>query len=422
MRKFWIYILTIIIWTEGFAQIGQIDYLVEDPDSTSLIIHLTGVNVKSYSSSFSPQDIFFKTNGSNRIDLNPVLDHLHTQNDLFLDLQLNTIGATIHFKNFQLVAGHNLRYVGAIQFSNELGNLATQGNAAFIGETVEIGPAFLYNHYHELYGGVGIDIGPFRIGGRIKLLAGNEYLRTEQNQMHLTTGAEAFELTLESDYRFFSSGILQYRGIDEVETDFDPGVYNSFFSDNQGIAFDFGLQYKIGSHLLLYSYIQDIGSINWTKRTDFYTKNERVTYQGVDLLDYLSDENGVSVQDSLYGLLDFNNEQGQAYTDNLPFRWNIGIVFQLSAMNNIEVAFGGQNYRIHNLLTWLVEYRHDFSRHLQISSRISGFGRSQTNVGLGLKWSIGPLIFTTNIANVAGIMDLISTRYNQIGFGLQVKM
>ena len=158
----------------------------------------------------------------------------------------------------------------------------------------------------------------FWVGGRLKALAGTEYLHSRERDIALTTEADHFDLTLERNYVLESSSFLEYRGIDDVNLDWDPTVFPSFFNSNSGWAFDLMASYQAKDDWTIFASIQDIGSISWDNRTTRYSAIGETNYSGIDILDFLSEDGQISIKDSLYGLLDFAEESDVSFSSQIP--------------------------------------------------------------------------------------------------------
>ena len=213
-----------------------------------------------------------------------------------------------------------------------------------------------------------------------------------------------------------------YNGIENIQLDFDPDVYNPFFGKNKGLAIDFGLSWQLNNKLRLYGMLMDLGSINWDKRTDHYYKEGQVKYDGIDLLDFISEEGTVSIKDSLYNLLDLKRESGISFSEDIPSSWQIGFVCDLHNLSQISAFFGMTNYNTFNIAKWKLGYAYPLHRNLIAYADVNGFGKANINLGLGFELGLGPINAKARVANFTGVFDLLSTRYNKIELGLGVKL
>lgn len=418
--KFWTFVFSMIFAWELIGQ-SSIDFLPNDRDTNRISIFIPSVGVQSYSSSFTPDKVIFDNGNETVVDFENALLDLNDLNEHILQADIKTVELSFRASQFMVVAGHKARYVGSLQYSRELAELTTLGNAKFIGQTIDIGPKFNYTHYHEIYIGGSIELNKLQIGGKIKLLSGNEHLSTVKNQILLTTEEDRYNLSLENDIDIYSSGILQYSGINDVTTDFDPEIYNAFFDQNKGFAFDFGARWQLTDKLQITGIIQDYGSITWNKRTDHYFQKGIISYEGVDLLDYLSEDGSVSIKDSLYDLLDLERETGVAFSKNVPMTWQIGLGYKLDEKNRIDASFGRVNYDSFKISKWRLQYAHTFSKNLTLYSDLNGFGQANINIGAGIELMIGAVYFIANTSNLIGLSDLLSANYNNLNLGLGLK-
>jgi hypothetical protein len=400
---------------------GRRDFLNLSADSTSIYIQLPSIGAQFYSSAFAPEKFIFNRDKETVIDFQNALDNLDEYNDHIAQIDINSIGVTLQFNDLLLVAGHHAKYIGSLQYPKELAELATLGNANFIGQTVEVGPSFHYIHYHEIYLGGSVRIGKIRIGGKLKILSGNEFLSTDDNHMSLSTSSDVFNLSLDNNYDIYSSSILSYNRINDLDTDFDPGVYNAFFQQNQGLAVDLGVSWEATEKLNIQAKLLDYGKIKWDRKTNHYFKEGITTYDGINLLDYLSDEGNISIKDSLYGLLDLDNESDLTFSRNTPYTWQVSGLYQLTEKGEFSALFGQTNFQTNRITYWQMRYTHQLNKVLVLHNIITGFGKSQLNFGVGIELNAGPIVINASSANIIGLANLLSTRYNNLAFGIGLK-
>lgn len=419
MKVCTIILCVVFCWDLGGQ--SSLDFMTDYKDTNTIIINLPGIGFQSYSSSFAPGQVIFDKDNETVLDFQNSISDLNNLNEFLIRADVNTLGLSFKISDFTLMAGHKASYIGSMRYTKELAELTSRGNASFIGQTIEVGPEFNYTHYHEIYLGGHFSLDKIQIGGKVKLLAGNEHASSKSSQISLTTEADVYNIILDNDIDIYSSGLLLYNGIENIELDFDPDVYNPFFGKNKGLAIDFGLSWQLNNQIRLYGMVIDLGSIKWDKRTDHYYKKGQVKYEGVDLLDFISEEGTVSIKDSLYDLLDLERESGISFSEDIPSSWQIGFVCDLHNKSQISAFFGKINYNAFKIAKWKLGYSYPFHRNLIVSADVNGFGKANLNLGAGIELSLGPVIAKARVANITGVFDILSTRYNKIELGLGMK-
>ena len=263
---------------------------------------LPRLDISGYSSSFSMEDVVQSTDGVNLISLEPIVDQLDETNTALFQAQLHTISLYHHSENLSVGMGHSSRWLGGIQFSDDLASVMTYGNAALIGKPSDIGTEQDYLYFDEYYLSASIKLNRWILGARFKFLSGNEFLETPSSQIVVNTSDDGYAINLDNDYRINTYQVLKYQGLDDVNVSIDPWQPGLPFGKNQGLSFDFGIRGMLTDQLRINASVSDIGSINWDEVTT-YSSNENISYEGIDLLDYLSEDGEVDIADSLYNLL-----------------------------------------------------------------------------------------------------------------------
>ena len=141
----------------------------------------------------------------------------------------------------------------------------------YIGETLDVGPELLLQSYHEVYIGASYQMSNITLGARIKLLSGINDISTDNASIKLTTEEEIYQLRVESDYVLNTTGIVDYNGIKDVDIDADKlldELFSNFLGDNIGLAFDFGLDWKVNDKFNISASILGLGKNILEQRSD----------------------------------------------------------------------------------------------------------------------------------------------------------
>ena len=97
-------------------------------------------------------------------------------------------------------------------------NVIIRNSFTFIGQQIQIGPAFDVLAYNELYLGIQKTLGNFTLGLKGKLLYGTASISTEINDVQFSTNPEFYQLELKNDYLIRSSALLRYSSLDSITT------------------------------------------------------------------------------------------------------------------------------------------------------------------------------------------------------------
>ncbi|MEL7428034.1 MAG: DUF5723 family protein, partial [Bacteroidota bacterium] len=211
-------------------------------------INLPGIYNNLWVTNITFNDLLVEEGGRQVLDVSNAISQMEAQNILREDLDIETIGIGFQFGALGLNIGHRLRFNALIDYPKTLAQLIWEGNAQFIGQTVEFGPAFDVTAYHEFALGASYKIGDnIKVGGRVKLLSGGANLNTGNSELQLTTDDDIYQLRMDADYVVNSAGTLNYDGLRDVNVNFDFGNFSTdeLFGGNSGMAFDLGIAVKL---------------------------------------------------------------------------------------------------------------------------------------------------------------------------------
>ena len=280
------------------------------------------------SSSASISDVFAKSaDGTYFINNTSLLDHLSDKNTLKIDLEINTLDFAVRWKGLTVSAGHSLKLNSYVGYTKDAISLFVNGNAPYIGQTLDLSTQINLQSYNQIYLGLAYEIGKLSIGGKVKYANGVQHLSTQKGNLHFTTDEEIYQIHLDSDIELYSSGVLNYDDIRNANMDFNKYSFNNFLTKNNGLLFDVGVNIGLTDKLDVYASAIDLGSINWNFLTFQYDSHKNQVFNGIDLADYLTEkpeENGISLADTLYGLLDLEK------TDT-DFKTKVGADYYLGA-------------------------------------------------------------------------------------------
>lgn len=368
-------------------------------------------------------EIIQSENGNSVIDIDAAIAGMDAENSFDQYLSIQTLNLGLKFGKIGLSLSHALKFDGRYDYPKTFPQLAFQGNAQFIDETVEIGSTVDFTTYNELAVGLAYLGENFNIGGRVKYLAGVGNARTnpDRNSATIYTDPDIYQLTLTADYELESAGFIDYQGIDSVSLDFAPSASDiSLGGGNSGVAFDLGAQVKFGK-LTVSASILDIGSITWSENAKSYSTQGTFTYDGLDITNALSGE-GVDFANALDTLEQIFEvkEESREFTTNLAPQFYLSGQYELSDKltlgallyrrfkeNNARTAVAGSaQYKLGKLLT--------------IGGTYAVIDDSFTNIGLNASAKLGPVQIYALTDNILGIVNSDEEEIVNLRAGLNV--
>ncbi len=323
--------------------------------------------------------------------------------------ELLSFGFRVKNNYFSLSASPRMKLLA--DYPKELFVLLTEGNAGFIGQSVNIGNINLVgNIWNEIAIGYARRINnKLTAGVRLKYLTGISSAKIERSALTLHTDPHMYHLTLQSDILTFSSL---------------PGEENYDFWKNTGYALDFGISYKPIERLALQAGITDFGKINWNTNSLNYRSNENSTFsfEGFDLNEFFGNENdnenGFSnLGDSLLAIFE-PTEFKEAFQTNIGSRVYLSAIYELPNKGSAGIYFQNESLGRTSFPTLGLVYYQPVGRVLDIAISYSMHSRSTNNLGLGFNLNLGPLQFYAATGNViaAFLPQHAKTASVQFGF------
>jgi hypothetical protein len=247
------------------------------------------------------------------------------------------------------------------------------------------------------------------VGARIKYLTGTNALSTDPAHASASvyTSPDIYQLTLNTDYAFYSSSIVTAFDTSGYGFDLQFADFKSVaFTQNTGVAFDLGLHARIGERLSFDASVLDIGGkITWDTDSDYYISQGNYTYEGqvfpgVDIVNGGDNLNFETKLDSLNDIFKFSRT-ATSFETALPLRAYAGVNFDLTK----KLALGVSGYLsdrpgVENdaVRRWVPVPVIRLFKPLAVAAMISINQRNAANLGLQVSLKPGPvqLYFTSD--------------------------
>lgn len=292
-----------------------------------------------------------KENGDPVIDIDKAIGYLEPQNVIKDDLILETIGLALPFRqHWVLSLGHSIRYHGFFKYPKTLPQVVYQGNAQFIGETVDIGNELQVTGYHTIDLGIAYTWDRLTLGGTVKFLSGFSDATTspDHRSASLYTDPDIYQITLQGDYILNTTNTIDYNAYDDISYDFNFGQFSKgkFFEGNTGWAFDLGARYQTEKWDVAASVI-DIGKINWSSGVTNYVVDGLYEYEGLDFSEALTGGESPDLGQALDTLEQIFKvtETGQAYSNRIPRKVYLSVLYNLNEQIRLGAVFSNEHFR-----------------------------------------------------------------------------
>jgi len=425
MRKWMIIVLG--IWSiAGLAQVevsssDESFYVdLDNPTyrSTTAGFHfmLPSIGMRYYNSSFTPEDVIVSNEGKNLVTLKEVQDQLLDRNTVLFQSSLRTIGMMWHNDRISIGIGHQGRWLGSLQYTDDLASLMTFGNASLIGNPVGIGTDQDYLYYNEFHLSGAVEIGGWTIGGKAKFLVGQEFIETPSRDISINTKDGGYTIEFDNDYQINTYKVLNYRGLNDVDVAIEPWGISSPFGNNNGLAFDFGVRGPISDRLQVHASVSDMGSITWDEATT-YASSEQLSYKGIDLLDYLSEDGNVDIADSLYNLLELKESTAQELSTGIPQLWKLGFTGKIGSNHQLGSEYSVLKHNKLSINSLKVFWVYDIGSNWNGMFHYSIVGNTYDNIGAAIMKRSGLFQWHLKIDNIIGLVKPLDVRYGSFNVG-----
>lgn len=378
-----------------------------------LTVGLPGFSNDLFAENVTYNQLLLTENGQRILDLNRLPDLLSDRNELRNDFSLETIGVALRGDRLSFGLFHRLRAFGQADYPKTLVQLAVEGNAQFIGQTVEIAPLGYATSFHELGLGASYQITEkIHFGARIKYLSGIADARTgASGSLQLTTGDENFALSLEQDLVLRTAGTLDYNGLDDIGINYDLNRIRTddLFSANNGVAFDLGLFVDLGGIRLQAAANDLVGRIDWTNEVSTFTLSGTDEFSGLDILAQVLEDSL-----SLDSALDSLQITFEPTEDTNPYRTDIGSTFLIGGEYDVTdkltagLLLVHYNREINPETAFAISARYAVLKQLTVGLNYNSRREAAANLGAHLIAHLGPvnlLATTDNLLTVFSQKD-----------------
>ena len=288
-----------------------------------MVISLPGFHGNISSNSFVWGDLISEVAGGRKqLDPERLIAGLKDRNVLRMQSGLPLFGMAIRGDSWSVSAGIRVRAEASLEFPRTLAELLWRGNAAFIGEDIELGPVLNGSIFNESF--IGLAVRPnsnLTIGGRFKLLNGLFNISSPRSSLFLLTAADTYTLLLDAGYQLNTTAALSYSGLDTFGLEQVRPEFSRLWGDHPGVALDLGIRYQNGP-LALQASVLDLGWLHWKKDARSLEIDGTFEFKGMDVFQQLLEGTGntpIGLVDSLEAVYEVRQSRG-AYRTWLPVR------------------------------------------------------------------------------------------------------
>lgn len=373
-------------------------------------VGLPGVYNDLYAENITYNQLLLTENGRRILDLNRLPGLLSDRNELRNDFSLETIGVGLRGDRFSLGLYHRLRVLGQADYPKTLVQLAAQGNAQFIGQSVEIAPLGYATSFHEVGFGASFAITEnIHFGARVKYLSGVADVRTGvAGSLRLTTGEENYALTLDQDLTVNTAGTIEYNGLDDVGINYDLNRIETddIFSENNGVAFDLGLFADFGKIRGQLAATDLGGRINWTNEVTNFRLEGTDEFSGLDILAELLEDSlsFTAALDSLQVTFE-PTENNENYRSKLPATYLIGGEYDVTDRLTAGLLIVHYDRALDAETAFAISGRYQLLDELTVGLNYNARKGASANLGAHLYAHLGPVNLLASTDNLLTVFS-----------------
>ena len=368
----------------------------------------------------------FKTTPEGRVlDLETALFNMRPAGNV-LRTSASVNGAALTFqikKKFQFSFFQNTHFDVQVAYPKALPELLWRGNAAFIGQEVEVAPKLNLLGYNEYGFGIAAKLHEKFSGGiNVKYLSGFLGFRTLTAQTTVLTSEEYYQLTLNSDILFRTGGLTDI--FDKNEKDLLADNSSQYFikSNNNGIAVDIGMNIQVTPKLAVDLAMQDVGKIYWTQYALEQQSSGTFQYDGEIVRPFSNDGqdfNFETVRDSIGGLFEFSATPKSFYTE-LPQRFSLVARYQLDPKLVLGASFHNEYWQGVSNLAFAVHAQKQVGRWLYAGTMLGYHNNSSVFLGANATFQLGPVQIFALTDNIVTLINPEAGRGTNVRAGLNL--
>ncbi|MEZ4829472.1 MAG: DUF5723 family protein [Bacteroidia bacterium] len=365
-------------------------------------IGLPSIYFHALHSGFSYRDLLREVPGTDslEVDVAGAIASMREDNVVRTNVRADLLGVTVKVGPMQVSASAGTRITGFVAYPRSLAQLAWEGNAGFIDQEVSVAPEFAFSAWHEIGLGMTFRRGKFQAGIRGKYLVGLADFSVSRAEASLTTSDEIYQLQMQINYQLQSS-VFDPGSLDNP----DPQYEFRPFTGNNGIAGDFGLQYKMNDKLSFSASVIDLGFIKWKDQAAIHEATGTVSFEGLDVAEMLAQDSfDISLlADSLLAEIKMRSTDGTYQTD-LPTRIYIGGTFSPIKSLRLGGVYYSEFYRGRIFNGLAVSASKDLGKILTAGITYSIQDRRFDNLGVNLLLKLGPVLLYSSTDHLSSFL------------------
>lgn len=352
------------------------------------------------------------------LDVDNLVSILDDQNTLRLQAELDAFMVGLRVKNWQFTLAASAYMRGFVQYPQSLVEFAWNGNSEFIGQETEIAPDIHLLSYSEIALGTTYSLNDkLTLGLRLKYITGLANVHTEYASATVYNDPEYYQMTLSTDVLIHTS-MLDPGDPDNI----DPTFEFEPFNDNQTIALDLGLEYKLNEKFSFGLSATNLGgAIKWKQTVSNFRSEGEYTFEGLDASDILTDTelDADSIADEISDTFEFQ-ETNEGYTTNLPVRLFVSGTYHASDNFRLSGLFASEWFHGNQYTSATISANKDLGKIFSGGISYTLQKKSYDNLGLNVSLRAFPFLWYLATDNIPAVVSPRYTRGTNFRFGMNL--
>ncbi len=363
--------------------------------------------------------------GSFTIDVDAGLEHVEANNYLELSGGLETFNVGIRLNRLQFGISHAIRFGAFFKYKEELPQMAFNGNAQYIGETVDVGPGFDVSVLNEIALSGAFQVSEkLSVGARLKYISGVGNISTSKDQISIYTDPEYYQLTGTTDYQVNTGSDFFQLNVDTNDVSITTSNISAgdFFGGSTGFGVDLGAVYRVNDKITVAASVVDLGTINWNKNVTNFTSQGQYTFEGIDASETFFGEDSLDFEgviDTIYDIFEFE-EGSESYSTPLRTKFYISGTYNITETLEVGGLFFGQMVDGSLRPAIAVSARKRFGNIFSVGGVYAIRNNSFDNLGLNFGVKLGPVQLFGASDNIISVFKPYDTRNVNMRLGLNI--
>lgn len=357
-------------------------------------------------------------------DFDKILSKVKNSNAVCLRGGVQWLHGGMKWKDYYFSASISDYFDFNLFYSNDLVDLAINGNAPYIGQTIGLDPTFIKaTHYREYAFGAAWDFdSQWNFGAKAKMYFGKSNITSKAMDASLYTADNTYYLTTETNILINTSMPASWTD----GTGFKMNGDYLFYGGSFGLGVDLGATYKLDDQFSFSASVLDLGYMKFDRNfTNYSNDNVKWTFEGIDAFAF-KDMDNQQVNDRLNEIVDsllkkFDiTESWHSYKTTMTAKIYLAGTFKLSEDEKVGAILRSEIINKKWRPSFTATYYRQIFDEFGVIGSLTIANRSYTNIGVGAYYNYAPVQIYFVTDNIPGLFVPETQKFATIHFGVNI--